>query len=51
MNQDDRPSLPFHDEVKVRSINLDESRFRARMIVRDATGDVALLESSGDCHD
>jgi len=50
MNQDDGPSLAFHDEVQIRAIYLNETRFRAGMIVRDATGDVALFESSGNCH-
>ena len=50
MNQHHRPPLAFHHKMKIRPVNVDKARFRARMIVGDASGDVALFESSGNFH-
>ena len=50
MNENDRTTRAFDDEVKISVINSDEDRFGEQVIVRHSRRDVLLFKSTGYAH-
>ena len=51
MDQHHRPASALDHEVKIRAVDVDETRLGAGMIMCDAARDETLLKATSDLHD